>query len=66
MWDCGGTCSGSSSEQVVTSISPEWRSDWKVNSPGFTVNHATNGAALARRQIEQWQAVACVGLASAS
>lgn len=27
------------------------------NDAGGTVNHATNGAAPARRQIEQWQPV---------
>lgn len=94
VWDLGGTCSGSSSEQVVTSISSGWRAEVKVsgvpqegqnvrvawsddrkllgwpetirNDPGFTENQATNGAALVRRQIEQRQAVARIGVSSAS
>jgi hypothetical protein len=41
--------------------------DWKLagsplvkrKSPEATVNHATKGAALVRRQIEQWQQVSC-------
>jgi hypothetical protein len=36
---------------------------WKL-ADGM-VNHATNGAALVRRQIEQWQLVSCEGIPAA-
>ncbi len=37
-----------------------------VNDDSGTVNQATNGAPVVRRQIEQWQAVSCDGLAALS
>nr|WP_245539814.1 hypothetical protein [Reyranella massiliensis] len=37
-----------------------------VNDEIGTVNQATNGAPVVRRQIEQWQAVSCDGLAALS
>lgn len=85
VWSFGGASSGSSSEQVVTSISPGAALDWNVsgvpqrgqkdrvpwaedrktavspatnrNAVTGTVSHATKGAPLVRRQIEQWHPV---------
>jgi len=48
-------------QKVRVPCSDDWklagRPDRKRNDAAGTLNQATNGAPLARRQIEQWQAV---------
>ena len=94
VWSAGGSFSGSSSVQVVTSISsgksafsninalphcvqkPRVAFALEANFPGVpcvnrnwlrgTLNHATSGAPLARRQVAQWQMVRLKGVPPAS
>jgi len=56
--------------QEGQNVRAAWSEDRKLlgwpetirNYSGFTVNQATTGSALVRRQIEQWQAVVCIGV----